>query len=98
VKIHVEAVEALRQKEREDETQLSPKLMVFWVSGGGAQAKGKRGWNSIITKIDGFLSFTPCWMLMYFFAGFLKKSHLVYDQTPGSRAGFSLLYRHLYYK
>jgi hypothetical protein len=25
------------------------------------------------TKIDVFLSFTPCWMLMYFFAGFEKK-------------------------
>jgi hypothetical protein len=22
--------------------------------------------------IDGFLSFIPCWMLMYFFAGFFK--------------------------
>jgi hypothetical protein len=28
----VTAVEALRKKERQDETQLPPKLMVFWVS------------------------------------------------------------------
>jgi hypothetical protein len=32
VKIYVEALEALRQKERQDETQLSPKLTAFWVS------------------------------------------------------------------
>jgi hypothetical protein len=38
-------VEALRKKERQDETQF-------------------------IAKIDGFLSFTPPWMLMYFSAGF----------------------------
>jgi len=41
VKIYVAAVEALRKKERQDETQLT-------------------------TKIDSFLSFIPCWMLMYF--------------------------------
>jgi len=49
------------------------------------------------TKIDGFLSFTPCWMLMYFFAGFFFDSHSVYDQTLydqtlGSGAVFVLLY------
>ncbi len=32
------------------------------------------------TKIDGFLSFIPHWMLMYCFAGFFK-SQLVYDQN-----------------
>jgi len=43
VKIYVAAVEALRKKERQNETQFT-------------------------TKIDGFLSFTPRWiMLMYFF-------------------------------
>jgi hypothetical protein len=31
VKIYVAAVEALRKKERQDETQLPPKLLVFWV-------------------------------------------------------------------
>jgi len=46
VKIYVTALEALREKERQDETQFS-------------------------TKIDGFLSFTPPLMLLYFFAGFL---------------------------
>jgi hypothetical protein len=42
VKIYVVAVEALRKKERQDETQFT-------------------------TKTDGFLSFIPRWMLMYFF-------------------------------
>jgi len=42
------------------------------------------------TKIDGFLSFIPCWMLMYFFV--LKKFHPMYDQTHGFGAIFSLLY------
>jgi hypothetical protein len=28
--------------------------------------------TQFITKIDGFLSFNPRWMLMYFFAGFSK--------------------------
>jgi hypothetical protein len=32
VKICVKAVEALRQKQRQDEISLPPKLMVFWVS------------------------------------------------------------------
>jgi hypothetical protein len=45
MKIYVAAVEALRKKERQDETQFT-------------------------TKIDGFLSFIPHFMLMYFFAGF----------------------------
>jgi hypothetical protein len=38
-------------------------------SSGGAQEKRKTGWNSGTIKIDGFLSFTLPWMLMYFFAG-----------------------------
>jgi hypothetical protein len=41
VKIYVAAVEALRKKERQDETQFT-------------------------TKMDGFLSFIPRWMLMYY--------------------------------
>jgi hypothetical protein len=59
-------VEALRRKEKQDETQFT-------------------------TKIDGFLSFIPRWMLMYFLAAFFK-SHPVYDQTQGSGAVFFLLY------
>jgi hypothetical protein len=62
-------VEALRKKERQDETQFT-------------------------TKIDGFLSFIPRWMLMYFFAGFLKISPC-YDQTQSSGAVFSWLYEYL---
>ncbi len=45
VKIYVAAVEALRKKERQDETQFT-------------------------TNINGFLSFVPRWMLMYFFCRF----------------------------
>jgi hypothetical protein len=66
VKIYVADVEALRKKERQDETHFS-------------------------TKIDGFLSFIPCWMLMYFLADFFE-SHPVYDQIQGSSAVFFLLY------
>ncbi len=66
MKIYVTTVEALTEKERQDETQFT-------------------------TKIDGFLSFIPCWMLMYFFAGFLL-SHPVYDQTQGSGAVFFFLF------
>jgi hypothetical protein len=47
VKTYVATVEALREKERQDETQFT-------------------------TKIDGFLSFIPRWMLMYFFVVFLN--------------------------
>jgi hypothetical protein len=67
VKIYVVAVEALRNKEGQDETQFT-------------------------TKIDGFLSFIPRWLLMYFSAGFFCESHPVYDQTQGSGAVFLLLY------
>jgi hypothetical protein len=61
-------VEALRKKERQDETQFT-------------------------TKIDGFLRFTPGWMLMYFCAGFFFNLTLsVYDATQGSGVVFVLLY------
>jgi hypothetical protein len=55
VKIYVAAMEALRRKERQGETQFP-------------------------TKIDGFLSFTTPLDANVFF-----ESHLVYDQTQGSR-------------
>jgi hypothetical protein len=45
VKIYIAAVEALKKKERHDETQFT-------------------------TKIDGFLSFIPCWMLNVLFGRF----------------------------
>jgi hypothetical protein len=66
VKIYVAAVEALRKKERQDETQFT-------------------------TKIDGFLSFIPSWMLIYFFA-VKNKSHPVCDQTQGYGAMFFLVF------
>ncbi len=53
VKIYVAGVEALRRKERQDQT---------W----------------FITKIDGFPSFIPPWMLMYFFARLKKISPCVW--------------------
>jgi hypothetical protein len=40
VKIHVAAMEALRKKERQDETQFTTKIDGFH---GGAQEKGKTG-------------------------------------------------------
>ncbi len=67
MKIYVAAVEALRRKERQDETQFT-------------------------TKIDGFMSFIPRWMLMFFFFQAFFESHPVYDQTQGSGAVFFLLY------
>jgi len=70
-------------------------VKIYVAASGGAQEKRKTEWNSAGTiKIDGFLSFTPPhhWMLMYFFAGFKKNSHSVYDQTQGTGAVFSWLY------
>jgi hypothetical protein len=56
VKIYVVAMEALKKKERQDETQFT-------------------------TKIDGFLSFIPPWMVMYFFAGFFWISPCVWPNS-----------------
>jgi branched-subunit amino acid transport protein len=67
LKIYVAAVEALKRKERQDETQFT-------------------------TKVDGFLSFIPPWMLTYVFSQVVLKSHPVYDQTQGLVLCFSLLY------
>ncbi len=53
VKIYVATVEAVKENEREEETQFT-------------------------TKIDGFLSFIPHWMLIYFWAGFWKISPCVW--------------------
>ncbi len=53
--IHARA-EALKKKERQNETQFT-------------------------TKIDGFLSFNPPWMLMYFFVGFFKISSHVWPNS-----------------
>ncbi len=51
--------------------------------------------TQFITKIDGFLSFTPPPLNanVLFWAGFFEKSHPLYDKTQGSGAVFSLLYR-----
>jgi hypothetical protein len=36
---------------------------------GGAQEKERQDETQFTTEIDRFLSFIPCWMLMYLFAG-----------------------------
>ncbi len=49
-----------------------------------------------ITKVDGFLSFTPLWIL-FFFGRFCLESCLMYDQTQCSLLnGEPLLLAHLY--
>jgi hypothetical protein len=58
---------------------------------GKRRKKETRDGTQFTTKIDGFLSFIPAWMLMYFFAVFFE-SHPLYDQTQGSGAVFFLLY------
>ncbi len=56
--------------------------------------KERQDETQFTTKIDGFLSLpSPLRMLMYFFAGFFLNSPGVGDQTHGSGAVFSLLYR-----
>jgi hypothetical protein len=49
--------------------------------------KERQDKTQFTTKIDGFLSFIPCWMLMYFNVFFCRcffESHPVYEQTSGS--------------
>jgi hypothetical protein len=50
-------------------------------SSGGAQAKERQDENQFTTKIDGFLSSMPPWMLMYFFEGFFKISPCVWPNS-----------------
>jgi hypothetical protein len=76
-------VEALKEKERQDETQFTTKIDGFL--------------SFIPLHIDGFLSFIPPphlrWMLMYFFWQVIFESHpIVYDQTQGSGAVFFLYF------
>jgi hypothetical protein len=52
VKIYVAAVEALRKKERPDETQFTTKI-------DGFRKKERQDETQFTTKIDGFLSFIP---------------------------------------
>jgi hypothetical protein len=54
-----------------------------------AQEKAKK--PQFLTKFDGILSFTPCWMEKYFFFSFFFQSYPIYDQTQGSSAVFSFL-------
>jgi hypothetical protein len=54
--------------------------------------KERQDETQFTTKIDGFLSFIPRWMLIYFFVQVCFESHPVYDQTQGSGAVFFLLY------
>jgi hypothetical protein len=57
-----------------------------------AVEKERQDETQFTTKIDGFLSFIPCWMLLYFFWRLFFESYPVYDQTQGSGAAFFLLY------
>ncbi len=43
--------------------------------------KERQDETQFTTKIDGFLSFIPCWMLMYFFAGFFWISPCVWPNS-----------------
>ncbi len=54
--------------------------------------KKRQDETQFTTKVDGFLSFIPPWMLMYVFLQVVLKSHPVYDQTQGFGAVFFLLY------
>jgi hypothetical protein len=55
VKIYVAAVEALRKKERQDETQFTTKTAVE-----ALRKKERHDETQFTTKIDSFLSFIPC--------------------------------------
>jgi hypothetical protein len=54
--------------------------------------KERQDETQFATKIDGFPSFIPPWMLIYFFAGFFLKSHPMNDRTQGCDVVFFLLY------
>jgi hypothetical protein len=45
-------------------------VKIYVAAMGAIRKKGRQDETQFTTKIDGFLSFTPCWMRMYFFAGF----------------------------
>jgi hypothetical protein len=47
--------------------------------------KERQDETQFITKFDGFMSFTPCWLLIFF------ESRSMYDQIQGFGAMFSLL-------
>ncbi len=52
-------------------------------SSGGAQDKGKTGWNSVYNQNWWFSEFhpRPPWMLMYFFAGFFSNLTCVWPNS-----------------
>jgi hypothetical protein len=58
---------------------------------GGAQENGKTGWDSVLWVSNP--PPPPSFMLMYFFCKFILKSHSMFDETQGSGAVFSSLYR-----
>jgi hypothetical protein len=53
--------------------------------------KERQGETEVTIKIDGFLSFTPRWMLMYFFAGFFWISPCVWPNSGYSPCLFLTL-------
>jgi hypothetical protein len=54
--------------------------------------KERQDETQFTTKIDGFWSFIPSWMLMYFLAGFFNNLTLCILTLRGSGAVFFLLY------
>ncbi len=63
VKIYVAAVEALMQKERQDETQFTTKIDGFLME--ALMQKERQDETQFITKIDGFLN-VPFWRFFFF--------------------------------
>jgi hypothetical protein len=48
---------------------------IYCGSGGGAEEKGKTGWNSLSFPPKLMVFWVSPWMLVYFFAGFFFESH-----------------------
>jgi hypothetical protein len=83
----------------------SSKIYTFWnfhiystminicSSSGGAQAKGKTGWNSVYDQNEWFSEFHPPSNCNVLFSKFFFESHPVYDQTQGYGAVLFLLHR-----
>ncbi len=69
VKIYSAAVEALRKRERQDETQLTTKVKIYVPTVEALRKRETQYETQFTTKIDGFVEFQhppPPLMLMYF--------------------------------
>jgi hypothetical protein len=80
VKIYVAALEALRKKERQDETQFTTKIdgflsftpffKIYVAALEALRKKERQDETQFTTKIDGFLSFTPFFNVHVLFCRF----------------------------